>query len=63
MGNIFTRIVEVVLSVFENKQKEQKRLEDKKRLDEDVELSNAIKNGDGITVERIRERRKHYPNL
>lgn len=34
-----------------------------KRLKEDLELANAIKNGDSDTVNKIRERRKHYSNI
>lgn len=36
---------------------------DDSRLEEDKELADAIKRGDAETVERIRERRRKYPNI
>jgi hypothetical protein len=36
---------------------------DEQRLKEDIELADAIKNGDSETVSKIRERRKHYSKI
>ena len=60
LWQIVTDIVLFVIRLFTGKFGES---DDEKLLKEDIELANAIKNGDEITVARIRERRKHYGKI
>ena len=61
------RIINFVLGKKEKTEKQiekdEKRQEDVDRLKEDIELKDAIQNGDWETVERIRKKKKEYKNL
>jgi len=68
--NLFSLIVRVVNFILQKKEKsakdieaEEKRQADLARLKEDIELKDAIQRGDYETVQRIREKRRKYPNL
>ena len=67
---LFELIVRLVNFVLQKKEKsakdvekEEKHQEDLDRLKEDIELKDAIQSGDYETVQRIREKRRKYPNL
>lgn len=71
---LITAIIELIVRFcnffLQNKEKtaeqleqERRRQEDLARLKEDAELKDAIQRGDYETVNRIREKRKKYPNL
>lgn len=55
--SIIIAIIKAIASINKDK------ISDQKRIDEDNELADAIRNGDGSTVGKIRERRKKYKNF
>ena len=67
---LFELIVRLVNFILQKKEKsakqiekDEKRSEDVERLKEDNALKEAIQRGDYETVEKIREKKKHYSNL
>jgi len=59
MKAVIILVVTIIKAIFGDKNK----MRDKKRVKEDKELAEAIRNGDSKTVGKIRERRKKYKNL
>ena len=61
MLDSITKILEMLVKLFGYYIKP--KTSDESMLEEDKQLADAIKNGDTETVERIRERRRKYPNV
>ena len=59
---MISTIINIISTIFNFLWKSKTNTVDE-RLKEDMELANAIKKGDSDTVNKIRERRKHYLNI